>query len=340
MLEVYLLYVLPFVCRFGLSSWEDVEWYNVLLSILPVLITLPSMCTTRCIRNMEREHVIRHTYYSIAFTVSIVSSIRWENVQWEGWGIPLITFLIVGALTLWSFVFSHVFENHVDGELRTHQGDVAVLPLTLVAIGTFAFDVPDEAFQFSRSVVFFVPVVVAWATLYFIAYQGFATKRVTTLEESGFKHHSHAALVIASVHLSLLECRATPVLFILFPMIAAFYCQLVPLHTAIPTMRPRWQLLNLLVSGTVATAAGFLSTIRLGIAGGWVVGMGAVIGSLTLPCVVGTRWYGPASAFSTLVTVAYLAERGLVLEPIDYAGVWGTYFLSFFTVHFFARPCA
>ena len=151
LIESGVLYILPFLYR---SLQWDGDMYNIprlVLSLIPYAIVFPSVLLPQYVHNEETEHVWRHSLYAFAFTVSAMTSMRWDVViqrSNEPWVAPLLTYLGVGTITLWWFVLSHILENTVDKKIRTHQGDVSVLPLTLFAIATFAYNVPDEAFQF------------------------------------------------------------------------------------------------------------------------------------------------------------------------------------------------
>ena len=349
MLEVYLLYALPLACRFGLAP--SLEWTRILLSLLPIVVAFPSSFTLRLFPriDLEREHVIRHAYYALAFSVSIGTSVRWSVVRpafdaCEEWAVALVAFLAIGCATLWWFVLSHVLENRLDPTLRTHQGDVTVLPLTLVAIATFVRSVPDDAVQFSRSVLFFVPVIVAWATLHFIAYHGFAMDRVTTLDRPGFEHHAYAALVVASGHLTLLECNAEPISFQFFPIVAAVLSQVVPLASHAPTLRPHWRIGATVVSAGVGVGAGALLGMHLGSDARVATPVVIAVVSLTIPRVAGRRWVVPAAAYATLLETAYLQRRfashdaSPTLRWTDVLAVAGAAYVALWLVARLATP--
>ena len=152
-----LLFVAPFAVRLGLAAGPIASFppvHDVLLSLLPLLVVTPGSSFPAVVRDEEAEHVLRHAAYADAFSVSPLAE-RWEEIDLQaGWGRGLVAYFAVGGLSLWWFVGSHLVENRVDGRVHTHQGDVAVLPLTLVAIATFAEEVPDRAYRFSRSVIF------------------------------------------------------------------------------------------------------------------------------------------------------------------------------------------
>ena len=214
----FVLYVLPVLSRFAIQWPGSAEqWGDVVLSFLPLIVVLPSLLLPKVYKtSMYDEHVVRHAIYAFAFTVSVAASVRWDVIlpalqtSDDVWAIRLVAYLVVGSITLWWFCLSHIWENRVSRGVHTHQGDVAVLPLTLVAIATFAYQVPDEAFRWSRSVIYFVPVIVAWATLHFIAYNEFAVSRTTTYDKPLFSHLAQSGLVVGVAQLVLLETRAPP----------------------------------------------------------------------------------------------------------------------------------
>ena len=138
-MDAVLLYATPLMCRVALDGWRTEAW-RVALSLFPLVLVLPSIWLPRWIADEEREHVVRHALYALAFTASVSTGVRWDVVATSGDAWPLVAYALVGTVTLWWFCLSHVLENarRPFSLLYTHQGDVVVLPLTLVAIGTFA----------------------------------------------------------------------------------------------------------------------------------------------------------------------------------------------------------
>lgn len=336
------LYVLPLVARFVLADHYD--GVRIALSLLPLAVVFPSTLLPVWIKDEENEHVWRHSLYAIAFTVSAGSSIRWDVVAEgldEPWASHLILYLIVGALSLWWFVVSHVIENHFDA-VYTHQGDIAVLPLTLVAIGTFASSVPDEAFQFSRSIIFYVPIVVAWATLHFVAFNGFAQSSTTTHSTPGFAFLAHAGLVIAVAQLALIEMRATPTPFLFLPLVASVLCQVTTRPTAPAVLRPR-RLVGMWVI-QVGLSVGFGAIFSAKFDATRVTVALAVVGAalvLSLPPLCGNRWVLPTTLYTALVTATYAATDEYTESEFgvfDAAALTTGAFLIFQTTHCLASP--
>lgn len=335
------LYVLPFALRVGVhpEGLLSAPLSGAALSIAPPLVVaLSSVQLPSYLADREVEHELRHAVYALAFCVAAGTSVRWD-VVWSAWaddGAPwapaLTGYLLLGALTLWWFVASHVLENRCAPWLYTHQGDVAVLPLTLVAIATFASDVPDAAFRYSRSVVYFVPVVVAWATLYFIAHNEFAVRRTTTLESVGFDFLAFAALVIASAHLCLLEVAAPPLAFVAFAPVAALLCQVTPRPAAAPTLHEGRLLPALVVDAALSAAVGALLASAPGASPAplWVCPTVGTAFALSVPRVAGEAWPVPAALYATLVAAATLdaADPGR-LGALDVAALGAAYVVSF-----------
>ena len=172
--ETYLLYTLPLLSRLALTT-DGIVWTDLLLSQVSILIVFPTTFLPRAIPDALREHVYRPAVYATAFTIAVPTTVHLQRL--EG---PFLSFCILGLVTLWWFVLSHCMENTVDTRINTHQGDITVLPLTLVAIATFILDVPMNVFRFTRSTIFTVPIIGAWATMFFIAFQDFALQCVTT----------------------------------------------------------------------------------------------------------------------------------------------------------------
>lgn len=372
-----LLYVAPIVTRAGLE-WrrsgggggeeEDEDEHDaatavdVLLSLLPLLVVFPSTFFPIWVGDEEREHELRHAAYAVAFVVAAATTVRWDVLADElkkgeeggDWAAHLVVYFAVGAATLWWFVACHVAENRfLRGAVFTHHGDVAVLPLTLVAIGTFVEDVPDRAFRFSRSVPFFVPVVVAWATLQFVAFNGFATSTVTTHSSPGFAFCALGGLAVASTHLVLLETRASPFLFLFFPFVSSSLLQLTPRPSRRPSLREGWE--AKLCTTSCVCAAPFLLLLhsRLGVRGALPLASVtfhfplavAAVASYVVPRLCGDAWVFPSSLHATLLTCSVLSTtpgasggggtregeaegRGSLL-PLDVAAVLSCFFLSF-----------
>lgn len=346
-----LLYALPLLCRSALVT-PNVEWWRVSLSLVPLLVVLPSLWLPRCFVDREREHVARHGVYALSFTIAMITSVRWDTIETgvrggEEWAIVLTTYLFVGSVTLWWFCISHMLENRLDRTMYTHQGDVAVLPLTLVAIATFAHTVPDEAFQFSRAIVFYVPVVVAWATLHFIAYNEFAIHTTTTYDKQGFLFLAHSGLVVASVQLCLLELRSPSIFYQFFPFVAALLCQVTTRPDSAPLIRPARMLGTLAMCGACGVGVGRIIAFRtvedvshplllpllVGVVGCTVV-------ATTVPLLSGRRWVVPGTLYATLVTIAVMdASPSFASVRIsDVAAVAAAYYLGLGCVHVLASP--
>lgn len=335
------LYVAPLLYRFRLA--DGLEGSRVALSLLPLPVVFPSIFLPRVIADREREHVSRHALYAFSFTLSAATSVRWSVVADrfdEEWALPLVLYLAVGAASLWWFVLSHVLENGPLRTLYTHQGDVAVLPLTLVAIGTFVRDVPDEAFQAFRSVIFYVPVIVAWATLHFVAFNGFATSRTTTHEMRGFGALALSGQLIGAAHLALIELRADPEAFLFFPLVAAFLCQLTPRPTEAPVLRA-WRVPGMLVLA-VGTAAplGLLFEGRFGPAAPWAFAAAAGALAVAVPAVVGNAWPLPSALYATLLTAAFFGVDADAddVRVADVLAIAGAFYVSARATHAVASP--
>lgn len=332
MLETLVLYVLPILARVAVDPpTTAVRVGDALLSIVPLLIVLPAPYLPRAFPNEEVEHVWRHVLYAFAFTVSAATSIRWDVVATGDptWKWPLIAYLAVGGTSLWWFALSHVLEMRLDPTLYTHQGDLAVLPLTFVAIATYAFYVPDEAFRYARSVIFYVPIVVAWATLHFIAYTGFSRDRITTHGHERFQFRAHCALIIASVHLLLLEMRGSALLFQFFPLVAAVLCQVTTRAEHRPEVRSRGVVATYLVAGGVGAAVGALLDLRFDTVPSYAVGVGAGIVGIALSLVSRRRWPAPAALYAGLGATALLLRDGQDVRGVDSVVIAAAFYLAY-----------
>lgn len=319
---VYLLPIAVRVCVLSPpSSWADVG--NVLLSVVPVLAVVPAAVLPRWIEDEEKEHVARHVLYATGFTVSVATSVRWHADEHTGWQSPLLAYCIVGAVTLWWFALAHVLENKgaFGSVLYTHHGDIVVLPLTLVAIATFAYDTPDRAFRYARSVVFYVPVIVGWATLHFIAFTDFARSRTTTHTHPGFSHLAYASVCVASMHLFLLEVRAAPVYFQLFPLVAAILAQTMRRPLDAPVLREGYWIGFTFVTFGACACAGAATGAFLDAVGKWTIllSVGGLIVASSVPRVAGDWWVAPAVGYATLGIAAF--SNANVLTTVLVAGM-------------------
>ena len=335
-----LLYLSPLLPRFGMAlAYEPVR---ICMSLFPLCVALPSTILPKLMRDEEREHIARHILYATAFTLSVAMCIRWDVVRQsmdEKWAVHLIVYLSMGTLSLWWFALSHLLENRWFLFLHTHHGDVAVLPLTLVAIGTFIEEVPNNAFQFSRSTVFYIPIVVGWTTLHFIAFNGFATKKTTTHSSNGFHFLAFTAQIIASTHLALIEMKGTPFSFLIFSFVAACLCQLTPPPTSPPRLRKNiavgMLILNLLLS------LPFALLMRHVIGHNSVIIPGLVISSmvvLTIPTAVGNRWVFPAGLYSTLLMSSYVGGEISNVSLLDILAIMCVWWVVFGIIDVLSSP--
>lgn len=334
-----LLYLLPLVPRFALIDGE-VTAARVVLSLLPLVIVAPSIVLPSYVHGEEEEHVIRHAIYALAFTVAAGTAIRWDVVadaypdeEWAGY---LILFCAGGTVTLWWFVASHMMENSFEF-CYTHQGDITVLPLTLVAIATFVYDVPDDAFQFSRSVLFYVPILVSWGTKHFIAFNDFAHSRTTTYKRAGFHFLAMAGLVVGAAHVTLIELRAKPISFIFLAPVASVLSQLTRRPTDPPVLRVSRLAGSWVIQSGLSIAFAFLLKKRFDsdrlIVLNVLVGMTAVA---AIPMLCGRRWITPATLYSTLIAASYMdADRHIPsnLRVSDVVVIAAQFFVIFQVTH-------
>lgn len=324
--ETYLLYTLPLLARVAMAT--DVRWTDVILSQLSIFIVFPSTFLPRVVPDARLEHILRHAMYATSFTVAVLTAVHLDRL--EG---PFLTFCILGLITLWWFVLSHWLENTVDPRISTHQGDISVLPLTLFAIGTFVITVPDEVFRFSRATIFFVPVIVAWATMFFVAFQNFALHCVTTHEHPAFMYYAYASLVVSISHLLLIETNVSSHTYQVFPLVAAVFCQCIPDFPCRPTMRPRRHVATLVCVLSLSFAL-YYGAMQSRLGRGEVFAVGNVCASLVLPPVNGDRWVLPGTALTTLVTWAlYDTTRWQ-----DLVALAACHYIVLFVTHHVVRP--
>lgn len=310
---------------------------NVVLSLLPLSLLLPSGIVAGMVTSDEvGEHVARHALYASSFLVS-ATAVRWDVIMgaWEeeDWAQPFTLYFAVGSVTLWWFVVAHVMENRrLFGYTYTHQGDVVVLPFTLIAITSFANDVPDEAYRFSRSIVFAVPIRVAWSTIMLIAYTGFALSRTTTLSNEAYNTVMMIGFVVSTTQLLFLEVRSSPAFYIAATFVLALYAQTCNRPNDPPTLYEGRTLGTCVVAALVGgLGGGSVLALRFGTLSSLVVcGYVSVMSALAVRTVCGKKWIGPATLVSCLQTCAifvFLNEASL--REVDVAAIACTYFVTF-----------
>lgn len=341
-MEVVLLYLTPLACRLALGPAPTVE--EVARTLSPLLITLPSVALPRFFRDHRREHVVRHAVYTVGQLACLSLNVRWGSVVLqsdEAWASALTAYAAMGVATLAWFCVAHVMENaKACLHLRTHHGDVAVLPLTFAAIASFATAVPDEALVWSRSILHYVPIIVGWATLNFVGHLDFATDGVTTHHRQGFHQVAHAALVVACVHLVLLEVRAGAVAFQFFPLSAALLYMRMPSCDRAGSSPLRERAKGALLSAVGAAGAGAVAHAA---AGWWPATMGSlrglpvaasffVAGVCVPPSTRSVDGQGPyavpAAALASLCASSYLH----VPDALPAAALFGGYALLFYAL--------
>lgn len=327
-MEVLLLYATPFIACLGHSPVPSI--LDVMRTMAPLVVVIPTSFLPLCIRDLNWEHVARHAVYTVGFSVSVGTSVQWD-VVWpavrasQSWALALLAYCIMGVITLSWFTIAHILENYRILRLHTHHGDIAVLPLTFVAIASFVIATPDDAFVWSRSILFFVPIVVGWSTLNFVGHLGFATSSTTTHHLPGFYHVARAAIVVASAHLTLIELRVSPVCFQFMPLVAALvFMHMPPVDASDDRPLPwRWRLFVCLLA---AAGGALLCCVFVACASTWNNAFNAlrslkttvatvyacVVACAVLPPVTrseATRrsaWAIPATGIATLLTAAYV----------------------------------
>lgn len=220
-----LLYISPVLT--SLITRNDVASFsNFLLCVVPIICVIPSSYAYFLIKNKENEHIVKHAWYTACFLLGAIT-IRWEHVVSHVNDLPILNFVVffaLGALSLLSFTISHIAEKF-DSSVRTHYGDVTILPLTLVSIAMFYNSVPDDVFFLSRTAPIIIVVVVAWTTIFLIAFLEFAKHGTTRYKQKGFALVSISATVISAIFLILLECQASPIYFLVYAFLSGFYMQ-------------------------------------------------------------------------------------------------------------------
>lgn len=331
-IESALLYTLPVAARVALTTRAP-RAEDVLLSLLPLLIgPLAGLLLPRVAYDVEHEHVLRHASYAVGFSLALGVGVHWDVVAEHldddaPWAVALVFYASAGAAALWGFAIVHVLEN-AGAPLQTHRGDVAVLPLTLVAIATFAEDVPDEAFRFLRTTIFYVPVVVGWATLQFVAYRGFARGTTTSYHDApGFGYHALGGLAVASAHLWLLETRSPPPFFQLLAIAAALLCQATPHLEHAPCVRSGVRLATALAAAAAAGGGAALALRRADVA--FVAAGAGGVAAVCAPPLTGALWPLPSALLAALLSLALAHAHGVAITALGSAACAGGYYLAF-----------
>ena len=329
----FLLYFTPIVFRIVDTSPSI---FDLVIALVPsLLIQSLSVAAKKYVSCPETEHEWRHILYATAFTVAGALGIHFDRALEE---FPLvIAYAVLGAATLWWFVICHCVENRRLTRVYTHQGDLTVLPLTLVAIATFSSDIPLSVVRAGRSILFFTPVIVAWATLHLIAYNEFSLGRTTTLN-SRFDDVVNLSVPVASAHLVLIEMAAPPVVFLVFPFVASFLSQ-TSFRTSDPVVtRPSWRrrILLLTLLFLPASLVPFLVHFAKE---RWedvflVVVYPGMVFPLLIPLLAGESWALPSSLYVTLLASSYaLKEGGRGVHVWDsvlfLAALWGVVYFVY-----------
>ena len=313
-----LIVLFPWLIR-GLLQEDEVQAGNVALSAIPALVCLGGSRLQWMVREEEREHIGRHIFYASAFLLGAMA------VHWEEADVNFVAYFASTGALLWWFAASHALENvRSPAWLYTHQGDTLVLPITLIAISTFVNDLDDSMFRFSRSVVFFVPVVVGWVVVMLIAYAGFATSKTTTLSAPGYDGIAHQGLLIAGCHLLLIEVKAPPIAYFLFAASGSLFAQVTYRSQSPPQLRARTGLGTVLTSLVAGLAAASVLVLRFEIVETYlIVAYASVTYTLSVRRVCGRRWIVPATLFSSLFSVLCLRLLHPIRPPLSSSRAYG-----------------
>jgi hypothetical protein len=137
--------------------------------------------------------------------------------------------------------------------------------------------------------------------MFFIAFHDFALQCITTHEHPAFMYYAYAALVVAIVHLVLIETNVSANTYQFFPLVAALFCQCIPDFPSRPSPRPRRRPVTL-VCVIGASVAVYYAAMRFRVDEMWIFMVANVCTTLVLPLVNGTRWVVPGCLIATLAT--------------------------------------
>ena len=173
--------------------------------------------------NFEREHTLRHFLYSVSFILAALINVSWSPANEVSSYIT--SYIFLGSFSLLWFTLSHVLEQ-MNTNIRTHQGDIVVLPLTLTSshiLVTYIAKATD--FVFLKSAIIVIPVLVGWHTLFYIGFFGFALDNITMFHKEGYLKVSCIAATVASVHITSIEFYGGHNYLFLSPVVISLIAQ-------------------------------------------------------------------------------------------------------------------
>ena len=168
------------------------------------------------VKSYEVEHIIRHLSYAISASVSIWG-VDFDSVTYE-----FLVLYVFSQIGLYLFTLTHILEYFALATTRTHFGDTPALAFLLFTYGMFLGVTQDTlVYVFMRSVLVSIPMRVALVTLMLLAHTQFAQHATTRKDQPSFPACSNCGMMLASLHMCLLEANCQFESLALFPILAA-----------------------------------------------------------------------------------------------------------------------
>jgi len=202
------------------------------ICLVPLLVAWPAFALPNFVKNEVHEHILRHALFTLGFAMGGVQfdwSYLLKFIE-EQWSYTLLVFYILTTVALGAYTVFHFAEEYCRASIRTHYGDVLILPLVMISVAKFYDEIPNQAFILSRSMPLAVVIMVAWTTILLIAFADFANKSTSRALSQHFHTLSTAALAFTTVHMILIELQAHAIYYVAFTLAASLFAQLmVPL---------------------------------------------------------------------------------------------------------------
>ena len=310
---------------------EPPDVLNITLSLVPFLLLIIASYGPSIWKDEEVEHLARHIVFTVVFAVSAGVSIDWPYVMQEIENVNvariLLFVLVAGGTQLW-FCIAHILENSGSSFMRTHQGDAAVLPSSLIILSIVHATFPLAVFRYMQSLLYLIPVLVGWCTIFFLTHTNFGNLRVTTYSSNGYTSASLQGFLLATTHLCILETRAPIEIFIFAPFVTSIICQ-----TSYPATNPDMSTdnknrINVIVQTVAAvffgTMAGFIFVLYYSIQSPATI-VAIIFGCILLNDVsvslgrelMGNRWPVPFSLWVTYISLIMFAALEIKIHIVD-----------------------
>lgn len=339
----FILLLLPLFMRMYL---EPPNVLNVTLSLIPFLFLIIASYGPSIWKDEEVEHLARHIVFTAVFAISAGVSIDWSYVMQEIENIDvarIILFVLVAAGTQLWFCIAHILENLGYSFVRTHQGDAAVLPSSLIILSIVHATFPMAIFRYMQSLLYLIPVLVGWCTVFFLTHTDFGNLRVTTYSSNAYTSASLQGFILATTHLCILETRAPIEIFIFAPFVTSIICQTsYPATTPILMERDK-KFANIVLQTVAAIFFGSIAGLTLILY--YTIQSPVAITAVLLACIslseisvsvgrdlMGHRWPVPFSLWVTYTSLIMLVALDVRIQITDILLLEATFLATFLLV--------